>query len=70
MLRFHNVTEENVGDMFGAFIDALHLGADDEIHADLRFWDPIAPIYVLAGQCFDVWYMRTVGEGTVLEVIS
>jgi hypothetical protein len=68
LFRFRNVTEEDTGDMFGAFIEHLDAGKSGALSATLLFWDPVAPIYVLRGQRFDVWYMKIVGEGEVLGV--
>lgn len=66
MFRFPDLAEEGVGDMLGAVIESLEPTPEGLLRAELLFWDDIARIYVTPGARFEVWYVRTSGEGMVL----
>lgn len=66
LFRFPDILEDGVGDMLGAIIESVDTTAEGLLRVELWFWDDIAAIYVTPGARFEVWYVRTSGEGVVL----
>lgn len=66
MFRFPEVAQYEEGDMFGAVIEEVVQQADSLLRVHLWFWNDLARIYVTPGARFEVWYVRTSGQGVVL----
>jgi hypothetical protein len=67
MFRFPEAGEHEGGDMFGAVIEKVDEQSDGLLRVHLLFWNDLARIYVTPGAQFDVWYVRTLGDGIVLQ---
>lgn len=66
MFRFPEAGQYEDGDMFGAVIEEIDAQPDGLLRVHLWFWNDLAAIYVTPGARFEVWYVRTSGEGVVL----
>lgn len=66
MFRFPEAMQYEGGDMFGAVIEEVAEQTDHRLRVRLWFWTDLARIYVTPGAKFEVWYVRTCGDGIVL----
>lgn len=65
--RFPAAGEHVDGDVFGAVIEEVAAQPDGQLRVHLWFWNDVARVYVTPGARFEVWYVRTSGEGVVLH---